>query len=1717
MACGGGGGTPSLEGGTCVRDEARIDAREACVTDEHCPCGAHCALGECIADCRSDGDCGGGERCDTFGYCRDADDTARIPAFPPAEQGTLIVSATRIELFDESMPRPVRVSAANRSLGTLRALADEGLEVSCDGAAFETECRLEGVALGEVATLTLRATTPLEDDEVRLLRVFTGTQRELISVTAPATVAAMMNRLPGDATPAIGGPLAGVYQGEARLLGSVLSAAPDADIPRRSRPESLPVTASVHAAADTGPGVLVLEDASARIAGVAEWVGALDVRADGGGTVDFPTTLAHQGSAAFGTTVEVRAEAPAAEVTVDAVGARSVAFTVRTVERGAFGGGVALQSDWAVTLYRADDLPDGSSAPAVPADVAATLDAERGGLETPWEAELGDALRAFVAAPDDLYGVRGEVFPSFTGEGANVLACAVLGTEPGLRPTAWLDAFRDGELNVGPEGAAFRRVLDGVVAGSELEAYLAASPSPLATMILPAIAGDPPYFFEEVTLEAGPVDYGDALPCAFSTETTLLGERNGFPTSADLRGSAAVDVCAAMAERYDCERVVSAPGDTAALPVGSLLEDEFGVTEFEGTLTLDVTERCLLPSATERPLVARDCGELVACFDPATSTGGASARLGSEVLRASGDLRCISDAGGAIRGGMIAADVNVGDLSQPAMVRECITDLEALLADPAGAALGTALSEGACVGAVRLLYAMSQSFERTRLAAVDAQVRPRLREETFGARLLQRWLQLHTFIARQSEQGEQLAQVIRRDPGGDVLPPPIDEALEASLRGWELLLHPRIADVLLLLDGEALTDADYRPFAGAFTDELPNGRDQVEGLAVAILDALAAQLALVRIRVERALNTGDLSANDVANGLLAQVQRVRPVAEALRARATAWADANGRTVPWESRYAATSNQLDGELAALAADMQSLREGRNPFGIEDEDLPLYFLADDGLGAGGRFSAISDFLLGPSPGSTTNFAPFAIVQAEEALTAARTAWVDFQDRETARDQVADMLAEQLDDIRMSFGSDIGAYCGTPGDLLTVDVLEGWEAAQGEPFSADTCFFDRGESGCSFDDTAWAALLSADDVLFQLCVAAELDGRLGDVPALGVPAVAGAIADLERCAADADFPATCTGGGSGCFTCRAGAVSFAPNPGEMLALSGGAPEGVLRAARTACAQRFPTANPQLPATEQADASALGNPACYRGSLGEAVLTSRAIAQDVTIARSELAEFQERYDIAMRSCLILQTANDMMEAAIAQHNETMSGLRAGKLAADVIANAAGAAKDCASTVAGSDVTGKAAIGVACGAAAAEAVADSVSDGLQFAMDEAQQSHETLLAMLERGAAEDQCFNDAEIELVGTRTAALRVQRAASDLQLALFQVAELKAQADGAFADGTASLEASRGRDIAPMAHDYWLDERLDTYVRRMRTARRLAYLTVRAVEYEYQASLGLRSQVLTAEVPEDLNRALETLWSTAGTRRIGTAAPTELKIVLSLKRNVLQLSDESDLPAGELALSDTERLRRLLLDPRYEVYEDGIFMGRSIPFNLVPLETLGLGETQGVAVFARDSCAERLWSVNATLQGDEGRLFLGDDPSFVNIRLLKANTFYSQWCADGNATRFQEASVRPSRNLFADPAGGSSIGDRAGLGSEIQLFSTARVQAPFNVERDRFSDDEFANGNSSELAARGLFGRYALFFPAAVLSEGGGTGLDLNAVDDILLRLDYLSVAR
>lgn len=561
----------------------------------------------------------------------------------------------------------------------------------------------------------------------------------------------------------------------------------------------------------------------------------------------------------------------------------------------------------------------------------------------------------------------------------------------------------------------------------------------------------------------------------------------------------------------------------------------------------------------------------------------------------------------------------------------------------------------------------------------------------------------------------------------------------------------------------------------------------------------------------------------------------------------------------------------------------------------------------------------------------------------------------------------------------------------------------------------------------------------------------------------------------------------------------------------------------AQQRCASLTPVGESSLPTASSIPNSPLDRADCYRGSLGERALGVRRARDAIEAARSRMIERRESYDIAMRSCYLRREGDMQIIASNRRHEAHMRTLREAQLAADLIKIAADATNDCLD----SGMLGFLPPDpISCGVTATGAAAESTSRGLEFEMENLRAQHELKIMGLESRTDFRVCASDAEQYLVGLNTAAIELRQAQLESEQLSLALVNAIGGAEDIFYEGQRAVAGLRAAAAVRMPDvDLWVDESIETYQRTMRQARRATYLAVRAVEYEYQSSLDLRARVLAATTPAELSSALSDLQATAVTRSINGRRPTSLLTVLSLRDDVLQLADGRSANPELSNLSPSERLRTLLRDRRYAVYDaSGAYAGQRIPFRLAPLGALGLGDVRGVSLYSTTDCAERVWSVNASIIGSPS-LYRGSGTTFARVDLLKSNSFFSQWCSPSrDGTLFQHAAVQPERNLFRDPQFGlaAGVGGSTGVSNTSQGETRARIRAYFNVSRADFEQTMYANGESSEMAARGLFGEYALFIPAAQLSQRmpDGTysnGLYLDAVDDILLRLDYVSVAR
>lgn len=1601
----------------CTRDSARIAARERCVSDLDCPCGAACSLGACVAACASDDECGEGTYCGRFGACVAALQVNDAPALDFTASGTLRVHPEVVVTNEALGARTITVRAEDHDVETIRVVAGAGLAVMCPGGSETGECTIDGLAAEASVEIQVVVTDALAAGDVRPVQLFAGRQRVEVSVTDDT---ALLDLLDSGTTQ----PLAGVYVGEARRLG--LS------------PLTVPVSARLYD--DGAQLVFQAEDPWNVFHRTGQLIGTTTVAAMGLDTV--VATLAFPGVVYDDDTFHTETSAV---MYVDED--RQMRFTV-TFGKREFSADVT----WQFVLRRAGGLT--GAAPEVP-------ETDPWLRRVGWNHEAGfrwvansSVLRAAVA--QSLY--EGEARLDFCG--------AIPATVTNFVTSALFTGDAEGEG--GYVGSSGNAIIDQVQGATHIT--------------------DTTISYNSV---GGGFSASEIVPCDVTFEdlsTTVAGVQVTLQLGH-------IDRCALIAERTGCVvHNLSNQGLLVRLrniwTGGNTQTVGFGGTMHRG---------CEM-----QPALERRCAEALVCF-PEGGTGIDSSQLTANVLTDPGrDLTCTSGTRA------VAIDADLGTATAGELLDVCVAELAVIDVVEADASADGLEDPATCIAAKRHLAAL-QTF----MDGADGGRRA-------AHRMMQQWLGLHAFLAREAGQQAGL-------PSAIVAPDPSDhtaaEVLSASLDGWypvELQLFE------LLNDGTVLASPDYRAaYDPTAPPALPSDM-QLEGLPVMVLDTLTAQL-------ELADRLTDASQNDLSSTSLQLAGRALRWAGTMETMAESGVEAasqNGTPV-WLQKYENAQASLRSVTARLSKKLVALGTGNNLLGVAEDDLPLYYFGDETT-ASQQFTAISDFLLGETFADLMAWSPQLVDQASDDLEDARTAYLAQADRQLqrTRDSREQELLEQ--DLKQQYGDELFNLCGAPSTLLGAELLEEWEDGHGAPFSPEDCYVKRDQSSCSrsfsVPTPSYVDLITAEDVAYQLCTTTEwlLDSLFG----IQIPFVLGGKIDLSdevlsaaMCARAGGTIAVAACGDDICFSCDGDQLRM--TKAEIVELNNGfdVPLKQQVKKRLDCSARYPSAKSSLPSFDEVEDVDFDLPDCYRGALGEQALTIRAMAAEVEIARSELTELRDAYDIAIASCLILQEGNIALEEAQDAHNETMNDLRDVKLAADIVANVAGGAKDCASSVGSSPFAG----GVACGAAAVEAAALSVSDGMADKMERAEQKHQTLMASIENDIDERTCFNDAELELVGVRTAMLRIEQTITELHAANLAFDNMKVAAQGIWDDGQSNLSFLEDRFVSPASHDYWFDERVQTYEKSFRLAKRITYLSVRSVEYELQQTLvdgrgqSLRDVTLVADSPSDLQAVLQELYSFAGVRSINGNRPTESKVVVSLRRHLLQLADASTRPDGWQSLTEAEKFQLVVRDPRYAMYgDDGDYLGQRIPFTVSPLGTLGLGDAQGIGVLAANSCAERIWAVNASILAD-GEYFVGDDPAFVNIDLLKRDTFYSQWCTTtGRDDPYQIASVRPSKNLFRDPVAGAAVGQTLlGVQSETSGYTRAQIEAVFNVPRDEFSSDDYANGETTQLGARGLYGEYALFIPSAIISRTVGatqtSGLDLSRIDDVLLRMDYVAVAR
>jgi hypothetical protein len=477
------------------------------------------------------------------------------------------------------------------------------------------------------------------------------------------------------------------------------------------------------------------------------------------------------------------------------------------------------------------------------------------------------------------------------------------------------------------------------------------------------------------------------------------------------------------------------------------------------------------------------------------------------------------------------------------------------------------------------------------------------------------------------------------------------------------------------------------------------------------------------------------------------------------------------------------------------------------------------------------------------------------------------------------------------------------------------------------------------------------------------------------------------------------------------------------------------------------------------------------------------------VELARSSANDAIRAYQIAYDHCVALNQSNATIESTQKAHDDEMTKYSIAKTVLDSAALACDAATQCASGAVTS-------FGAACGTAAAAGALKICSRALTEVMDEKQKAHDEVMMGLRDDQAVASCFAEADQRQVGFDTANETIQRRITDVEAAVVRLNDLKDRVRQQLMEGRAAIAREQARGVPSISHQFWVDDKVVDFQRQFATAKLLTFLAVKALEYDHQLTASFRADVVSAQHPLALLAVLDRMNNFHIARQIGNAKPGGLNVVLSVRDDLLGLTND---PATGLPTTDDPnfRLRDRLLAPEAAIYNDqGVYVGQGVRFQITPQTHPNFS--------AR--CAERVWQVSSSVSG----WALSDDSTQVQFELLKRNTFGSKWCPGaGDGSVMQTGRVRSPSYLYGLIPGAP----QQSSGDDTAKYTGSTVTGEINLPRPTLEHDQSPPSPTLELAGRGLYGDYILLFRLS--SPEDVRTINMQNLEDVLLRFDYESV--
>jgi hypothetical protein len=408
--------------------------------------------------------------------------------------------------------------------------------------------------------------------------------------------------------------------------------------------------------------------------------------------------------------------------------------------------------------------------------------------------------------------------------------------------------------------------------------------------------------------------------------------------------------------------------------------------------------------------------------------------------------------------------------TQSSLFWACMNDLER---DPNAGTWQQYFGTRTCISPERFLFALEQ--KTTGLSSL-------LQPGTDGGdaklvRSLQQWLGVHAFVITQGIEEMKLA-------GALSAPPPSGQQAMTWARidtrvneGLALMLDPDVQKLLFAYPGLSKAVA-----GGTGAQDFDRSVALPISLANTITsayDLVEAQLSDARFETYMECRGG--GASTARNEALSQTSALTRTLEADEVLlAQLWALAQSGGAPgWATKWTEAIDRLNVARARALTAMEDLRACKNPLGIPDNYVPLFF--GDLNGTNARYFGSSDYLLAQARG--------LISDATTSLTTVRSSWLAQRAARFEENQTVQASADRVAAYKTEANHVIADLCGFD-DVGGTSLFDRYNSTASNRITPQNCYIDTSRPECASTERPTSCYRGLIGEAAAAIVSAEMD---------------------------------------------------------------------------------------------------------------------------------------------------------------------------------------------------------------------------------------------------------------------------------------------------------------------------------------------------------------------------------------------------------------------------------------------------------------------------------------------------------------------------------------------------------------------------------------------------------------------------------------------------